>query len=356
MLKFFFINILLLLLVAAGGSYWVYDNRLTHALPIEKELHYIIKPNSSIKQVAQHLYDKKLVDYPTMWGWLAWSRWQKQAHLIKAGEYAIPVGTTPIDLLRIFVAGKSIQHRLTLLEGWNFKQMMDAINNNPHLEHRLKGMEPNAIMRELTGKAQKPEGYFYPDTYHFPLGMTDIAFLKRAHKKLLTELESAWAQRTDNTPVETKYEALILASLVEKETAKKEERTQIAGVFAQRLAKGMRLQTDPTVIYALGENYDGDIRKKDLMIDNPYNTYRYAGLPPTPIALVSRAALDAAIQPNREEHLFFVAKGQEGAHYFSASLAEHQCAVAHYQLKKGAPRKYRNFCNRNPQCFSCQAS
>ena len=260
-----------------------------------------------------------------------------QAGRLKVGEYDLPPGTTPIDLLHLFVSGKTVQYGLTLLEGWSFKQVRAAIAAQPQIVQTLAGVDDAGVMVRLGAPGMHPEGWFYPDTYHFPRGTTDVEFLRRAHTLMQETLEREWSQRSEGLPLKTPYEALILASIVEKETGVPEERPLIAAVFIGRLNKGMRLQTDPTVIYGMGDRYDGNIRKSDLLRDTPYNTYTRAGLPPTPIAMPSAAAIHAVLHPADSDALYFVATG-EGRHHFSATYEEHRAAVIKYQLGGNASR------------------
>ncbi len=335
------------------GGYWLYKYRLTAPLPLYEDVRYTVPSNSTLRQVAIELMDEGLLDYPTALAWVSLARFQKKAHRIKAGEYLIEEGTTPQQLLDIMIAGKTIQHTLTIPEGWNFRQMMAAVRKHPELVQTLGDIDNAAIMAKLGWKKRHPEGRFYPDTYHFPTGTTDVKFLQRAYKIMETELKAAWEKRSDDLPLKTPYEALILASIIEKETGAAEERPLIARVFVRRLEKNMRLQTDPTVIYALGEAFDGNIRKRDLRIKNPYNTYVYKGLPPTPIAMPGRAAIHAAVNPVESDALYFVAKGN-GSHQFSATYREHRCAVIEYQLKNKSPRRYRSQCRKYPRCAACR--
>jgi UPF0755 protein len=351
------IRLLMTLLVVggalAGGAYWIYENRLQVPLPISQDARYIISARSNLALISNELVDKGFFDYPSAWTWFAMARWQQKAHRIKAGEYAIPVGMTPQQLLDLFVEGKTVQHVLTVPEGWTFRQLLTALHNEPSLTHKLKGLDDKAVMAQLGFPNQHPEGRFYPDTYHFPLGMSDIEFLQRAYHIMAQQLKTAWEKRAPDVILNTPDEALTLASIVEKETAVPSERPQIAGVFTRRLKLGMRLQTDPTVIYALGEAYDGNIHQQDLLVNSPYNTYVYKGLPPTPIALVGKEALNAALNPAAGDSLYFVAKG-DGSHYFSATLGEHECAVIEYQLKNKAPARFRSRCHESPHCGACR--
>lgn len=290
-----------------------------------------VNPGSSVKTVARTLQQQGLVDDNRYFVWMA--RLRGQAASIQAGEYQIEVGTSPSQLLNDMVAGRMHQYSLTLLEGWSFRQMMAAIDASPYLQHRLKEMAAEEIMVQLGWEGEHPEGRFFPDTYQFPRGLTDIEFLQRAYRMMAQRLEQEWSTRAADLPLKTPYEALILASIVEKETGQPTERSEIAGVFVRRLQKGMRLQTDPTVIYGIGLRYDGNIRARDLEQDTPYNTYTRRGLPPTPIAMPGGDALHAALHPDGGESLYFVSRG-DGSHHFSASYEEHECAVKKYQKRR----------------------
>ncbi len=253
---------------------------------------------------------------------------------IKAGEYAIEPGTTPRTLLALLESGKVVQHSVTLVEGWTFREARRAIEREPHLQHTLDGQDDAAVMAALGEPDQHPEGRFFPDTYLFGKGTTDLEILRQAHARMRDELATAWAARAADLPFDSPDEALVLASLVEKETALASERPRIAGVFTTRLRKGMRLQTDPTVIYGLGERFDGNLRRADLERDGPYNTYTRSGLPPTPIALPGAEALRAAVNPDERGDLYFVATGlPDGSHEFTRTLAAHEAAVRRYLVR-----------------------
>ncbi len=353
LLAIILLNLLLLCAAAVGYGYWIYQEQLLKPLPLENELVYELPPRTGLTQVADDFQQRGLLTWPAAKLWVVLARWNQQATRIKSGEYAISAGTTPQGLLNILISGQAIQYGLTIPEGLNFRELMALVRKHPKLEQTLTGLDDAGIMEKLGYGGEHPEGRFYPDTYHFPTRTTDVSFLQRAYRKMEQELEDAWQQRVDGLPLKTPYEALILASLVEKETGDPAERPQIAGVFVRRLQQNMLLQTDPTVIYALGEAYDGNIRQADLQVDNPYNTYRYGGLPPTPIALPGRAALLAAVQPKEGDTLFFVASGN-GQHYFSANLAEHECAVIQYQIKGKNNARFRSRCQQYPQCAACQ--
>jgi UPF0755 protein len=268
----------------------------------------------------------------------AWLQWYARATgadaRIKAGEYQVPPGTTPRGLLALLVSGAVVQRSVTIVEGWTFRDLLRALERAEYLDHTLAGLDEAAIMAAL-GEADTPaEGLFFPDTYLFARGTSDVEILRQARERMRRELDAAWAGRAQDLAIATPYEALILASIIEKETALAAERPRIAGVFSERLRIGMRLQTDPTVIYGLGRNYDGNLRRADLERDGPYNTYTRAGLPPTPIALPGAEALRAAVNPDERGELYFVATGlPDGSHEFSRTLAEHEAAVKRYLVR-----------------------
>jgi UPF0755 protein len=328
--------IISLLLISITGvcTLWLWHDmqtQLNTPLQLDAQIDFYIKPGTGLKSVVNDLKARGLMKQP--YYLLFEARRQGRENSIKAGEYEIVPGTTPLQLLDQIVAGKVKQYALTLIEGWSFRQMMDAVASSEVLKQTLHDTGVKTVMAALDISDPSPEGLFFPDTYHFPKDTSDVEFLRRAYKKMQDVLASEWEQRAEGLPYETPYQALIMASLIEKETGVPHERGQIAGVFVRRLQKGMLLQTDPTVIYAMGEDYDGNIRRKDLSIDSPYNTYRYAGLPPTPIALPGLASIRAALHPEEGNTLYFVAKG-DGSHHFSETLSEHNKAVAKYQLGK----------------------
>lgn len=327
-------TLLFLLLVLGIGAVLLHMDMRQHMqqeLKLSRVEKLLVEPGMSLQTIAYLLVDKKWLSHPH---YLVFEgRRSGLANSIKAGEYLIEPGTTPAQLLDILVEGKVLQYSLTLLEGWSVKQVMQAIESSPHLRQSLQVTEPKVLMQALGYPDEMPEGMFFPDTYYFPKGTSDIEFLKRAYRTMQDILQEEWAARDSGLPYQSAYEALIMASIIEKETAVPDEYQIIAGVFVRRLQLRMKLQTDPTVIYAMGENYDGNIRRRDLSIDSPYNTYRYRGLPPTPIAIPGRAAIHAALHPAPGKSLYFVAKG-DGSHYFSETLQEHNRAVAQYQLNK----------------------
>ena len=289
----------------------------------------VIEPGSSLTAIANDLAGAGLLEHPG--SWVRQARREGVAARVHAGEYVVPAGATPRAVLDLLVAGQVRLHSVTLVEGWTYRQALAALQAHPAVVATLTKVTDESV-REAVGLGQlHPEGQFFPDTYLFARGTREVDLLRQAHERLSRELALAWDQRRTDLPLASPYEALILASIVEKETGVAGERPLIAGVFANRLRRGMRLQTDPTVIYGLGESFDGNLRKADLQRDTPYNTYTRAGLPPTPIALVGREALEAAVQPADTEALYFVATGRgDGRHYFSRTLAEHNDNVARY--------------------------
>ena len=327
------IGLVILLASLALGWFWMgYQTFLETPLHVPAQgLVLQVDKGANLRQLAHRLTQQGVLQNGDMLYWHA--RWYDQARRIRAGEFLVPPGTTPAGLLDILIAGKTIAYRLTLVEGWNFRQVLQAVRNDPVLEHTLDTMEPKAVMARLGFPGIDPEGRFFPDTYVFPRGTTDVDFLQRAYHRMQRELTQAWADRAPDVAVKTPYEALILASIVEKEASVPEERAQIAGVFSRRLKRGMKLQTDPTVIYGMGDRYQGNIRRSDLREDTPYNTYVHTGLPPTPICTPGREAIDAALHPAPGKALYFVANGG-GRHVFSDTLEQHNAAVRKYQLKR----------------------
>ncbi len=317
-----------------GVSWFMMDYHafLNQPLHVEaSEVRLSIPPGGTLRTVASELASRGLLDHPNYLVWLA--RWHKLSHRIQAGEYAIAPGITPKQFLDRLVSGRVVQHTLTLLEGWTFRQMMNAIRNHEALVHTLGDATPTQIMARLGRPDEHPEGRFFAETYHFPWHTSDLAFLKRAYRAMQRHLDAEWAQRSPGLPFKSPYEALILASIVEKETALTDEQPAIAGVFVRRLQRNMRLQADPTVIYGLGEAFDGNIRRRDLKRDTPYNTYLHRGLPPTPIAMPGLASIRAVLHPADGKCLYFVARG-DGSHVFSETLKAHNQAVRKYQTNR----------------------
>ncbi len=323
-------------LLAAAGSAWFLWNRYQTflrtplKLPAEGAVVEVTEGETAVK-LARHLQERGMISDARF------LRFHLHLHpelgRIQAGEYQLQPGITAEGLLALLTSGKVRLHGITFPEGWTFRQWRLALDSTSVLEHRTTGLSDQEVMERLGHAGEHPEGRFFPDTYLFPKGFSDLELLRRAYQRMEKELASAWAGRDRELPLGSPYEALILASIVEKETARPEERPVIAGVFIRRLRKGMKLQTDPTVIYGIGDRFDGNIRRSDLRRDTPYNTYVHAGLPPTPICMPGRESLLAAVHPAQGKALYFVARG-DGSHQFSRSLKEHNRAVRKYQLKK----------------------
>ena len=287
---------------------------------------------SSIRTLANQLIEKGHLKEKTYF--LIWGKLNRQETRLQAGEYLLTPGITLAGLLDNMIAGNVVKYNITLIEGHTFRQILEIIQQNSVITQKLANLSDEEIMQSLGHDGEHPEGRFYPDTYHISRGVTDIELLNRAYDSMQKILEEEWPKREDDLPFKSPYEALILASIVEKETAVAEERPLIAGLFVNRLRKKMRLQTDPTVIYGI-KNYDGNIRFRDLKKDTPYNTYTRNGLPPTPIAMPGREAINAVLHPDKTEYLYFVAYGDgSGRHVFSTNLKDHEKAVDLYQRKK----------------------
>ena len=329
------LGLLLVLGSFLGGWAWM-EWRSFHETPLEigeEALLFTVTPGESMNSVARRLAGQGVIGDASVLSWIA--RFKGLASRIQAGEYLISPGMTASELLDRLVSGEVTRYSLTLVEGWNFAQTLAAIHRNPVLRHTLKGLGNEAIMARLGHSGVHPEGRFFPDTYHFSRGMSDREILQRAYRKMEQVLREEWESRAEGLPYRNPYEALIMASIIEKETGLAQERGAIAGVFVRRLQKGMLLQTDPTIIYGLGAKFDGNLRRIHLNDErNPYNTYRHKGLPPTPIAMPGREAIHAALHPEEGTALYFVARG-DGSHYFSDTLEEHNRAVRKYQLKRG---------------------
>jgi UPF0755 protein len=310
---------------------WMVDYARTplNISPSSQEI--TIKPNSSLRSIAQQLETQGVI--PNAWSFVLLAKALHKEAYLQAGEYTLNKNVTPYQLLLSLNHGKTTQGSITFIEGHTFKQMQQRIAKNDALKHTIKNLSNEEFMHLLGSDIKNPEGLFFPDTYYFDRNAEDIVVLKRAHTIMQNKLEKAWQERAQGLPYKNSYEALIMASIIEKETGKASERKMIAGVFINRLRIGMRLQTDPTVIYGMGEKFDGNIRRKDLLKDTIYNTYTRSGLPPTPIAMPGLAAIEAALHPEKTSALYFVGKG-DGSHAFSSSLSEHNRAVIKYQLKK----------------------
>lgn len=290
----------------------------------------LVEKGSSLYALAYKLESLAILDWPQLW--VRYAQLGKQTG-IKAGEYQLPEKISPRDLLRLFNEGNVLQYQITLVEGLTFREILAHIHRQERVLQTLQGMGDDEIIQVLALDISHLEGWFFPDTYHWSLGDSDATILKQAHLRMRNVLEEEWQQRAENLPYNSAYEALIMASIVERETGAAFERNMIAGVFVRRLQLGMRLQTDPTVIYGMGELYRGNITRKDLNTATPYNTYMIKGLPPTPIAMPGREAIKAALHPAEGSALFFVARG-DGTHIFSDTVEQHNAAVRQYQLRR----------------------
>lgn len=327
-----FIKYLLLLSVLAviGFSAWFYYYAKTPLKLMPEAQEISIKPNSGLKSIANQLVDQKVISNALPFVILV--RILGKDTFLQAGEYTLIKNISPYQLILSLNHGKSTQGSITFIEGKTFKQMRAKLARNSSVKSTIANLNDVEIMR-LVGRGEKhAEGLFFPDTFYFDRNTEDIVLLKRSYEIMQNKLSQTWANRASGLPYKNSYEALIMASIIEKETGKSSERPMIAGVFLNRLRIGMRLQTDPTVIYGMGENYNGNIRKKDLLTDTAYNTYTRSGLPPTPIAMPGLAAIEAALHPEKTKALYFVGKG-DGSHAFTNSLVEHNQAVTKYQLK-----------------------
>ncbi len=296
-----------------------------------------IPAGSAFASISRDLAAHSYIEHPDWFRWYA--RLTGQAGSVHAGEYLIEAGTTPRQLLRMFVGGEVQLYSFTIVEGWTFRDLIASLNANDTLQVSVVYEDWPAILESLGAEVEHPEGMFLPETYRYAKGTTGVDILRQAYDLMRETLAEEWQERHENLPVNSPYEALILASIVEKETALAAERPRIAGVFTRRLEKNMRLQTDPTVIYGLGLDFDGNLTRRDLRSDTPYNTYTRRGLPPTPIALPGRAAINAALQPTAGSELFFVATGLgDGSHKFSDTKAEHDIAVREFLKRRRAMR------------------
>lgn len=327
------IAIVVLAIFGLGLNFYSYIS--SPVPPFEQPETLAIESGATLGSVTKDLHARGLIEKPLYWK--IYARLVGKANKLKAGEYQLDSGMTPQALLDLLVSGKTVQYSITIPEGWTFRQMLAAIHEHDKIRNSLKDSSDTEIMALLGYPDQHPEGRFLPETYFFSGNTADIEILRRAYRSLDQLLNREWQDREAGLPLKTPYEALILASIVEKETAVADERGMIAAVFINRLRKGMKLQTDPTVIYGMGDAYKGNIRKKDLLRDTPYNTYTRKGLPPTPIALPAASSIHAVLHPEETEALFFVASGG-GRHHFSNTYEEHREAVIKYLLGGNASR------------------
>ena len=329
-------TLFVLILLAAALAATAYDVRqqLFEPLPLAQPVIVQVPRGTGVQALLRGWQQAGVLQSSRQrWYLSMYTRLSGRAPSLKAGEYEFGYGMRAIDLVALVASGHVLMHELRIVEGWRFDQALDAVRHADALAQTLRDADAAAIMAAIGRPGMHPEGRFYPDTFRFPRGTTDVAFLKRAADAMDQALQSEWASRDLALPYKTPDEALVMASIVERETGAEGERAQIAGVFVRRLQAGMRLQTDPTVIYGLGAAFDGNLRKRDLLADTPYNTYTRKGLPPTPICLPGRAALHAALHPASGKALYFVSRG-DGTHQFSETMAEHEAAVRKYQLHR----------------------
>lgn len=332
------LGVAIALAIAGAAIYWQRANALMQAPgPHQQALELVVKPGATVRSALSELDargaigDRRAVELQ-----LRVRGWPK----IKTGRYEILAHASPQDILRQLVEGRVVLETLTVIEGWTFADMRRAVEEHPQIKVTLRGKDIASVMSAIGHPGEHPEGRFFPDTYRFAAGTTDRELFAVAYRKMAETLAAAWSARAAALPINSAYEALTLASIVEKETGLASERPRIAGVFITRLRKNMRLQTDPTVIYGLGASYDGNIRERDLRADTPYNTYTRAGLPPTPIALPSREAIEAATRPLETGDIFFVATGiGDGSHVFSTTLEAHNAAVQRYLARLRGTRR-----------------
>jgi len=325
--------VLLGLLAGLGFGGWLvwYASQPMQISGITYPVDFTVQRGVALKTASVSLHRSGVLTRP--WAFVLLARLKGQAGEIKAGSYALEHAVTPLELLRKITQGETALGKLALIEGWTFQDMRRSVAANPELRHDTQGMSDAELMQAVGASESHPEGLFFPDTYFFDKGSSELALYKRAYSAMQAHLNTQWALRAPGAsllPYRSPYEALIMASIIEKETGAPEERPQIASVFINRLRIGMRLQTDPTVIYGLGSRFDGNLRRDDLLADTPYNTYTRAGLPPTPIALPGLASIQAALYPASGKTLYFVAKGG-GRHVFSETLDAHNRAVDRYQ-------------------------
>ena len=325
-------NLFLLVLAATVGLTGWFAWYATHPLPVgQTPTSFTLEPGGSLRSIARQLTDSHVLPEP--WRFILLAKLMGQSQRIQAGSYELVTAPTPLDLLTKLTNGDVTQASLTIVEGWSVRDLRAAIARNPDLKHDTLQLSDAELLADLGLQGGRTEGLFFPDTYHFPKGSSERIVFQRAAERMRVQLAREWPQRVEGLPYKDPYEALIMASIVEKETGQSKDRPMIAAVFVNRLRKGMRLQTDPSVIYGLGDTFDGNLTKQHLLTDTPYNTYTRTGLPPTPIALPSLASLRAALHPAASPVLYFVARG-DGSSQFSSTLAEHNQAVSRYQRKQ----------------------
>ncbi|SEM87137.1 endolytic transglycosylase MltG [Nitrosomonas marina] len=324
----FLFGFVFIAILTLGWLYYHYHRNLP--LPVVP-YEFSIEPGSNLKQISNQLAHEGIL--PNNWSFILLSRLLGKESAIKAGDYRLTREISQIALLEYLIKGDIRQNEVRFIEGWTFSQFMEALYEHPNIQNTTLGLSEEEILRLIGASENAAEGLFFPDTYYVIKNSKDVDVLQRAYRAMQKHLQEAWSMRGDSLPLESPYEALILASIIEKETGLDSDRAEIAGVFINRLRIGMRLQTDPTVIYGLGNQFDGNLRKIDLQTDHDYNTYTRSGLPPTPIAMPGLASIYAAVNPATTDSLYFVAKGN-GESIFSTNLADHNRAVVKYQRQR----------------------
>ena len=327
------------LILIGVAALWQVDRFLGSVVSVPEEgTSFEVAPGTPFSRISERLAEEGIIAQPTLLR--IYARVSGKAGSVHAGEYLIRPGTTTAGLLEQFIRGDVLLYSFTIVEGWNQWDLLRALHDHPQIDAALSEADWPAFLDELGADTSHPEGLFLPETYHFPRRTSDRTVLKQAYQLMQGVIAEEWPQRSEDAPVSTPYEALVLASIVEKETARADERNRIAGVFARRLKKRMRLQTDPTVIYGIGPEFNGNLTRRDLRTDTPYNTYTRGGLPPTPIAMPGRDAIRAVLHPAQGQELYFVATGLgDGSHKFSTTKAEHDTAVAEYLQRLRSNRK-----------------
>ncbi|GHA89510.1 endolytic transglycosylase MltG [Modicisalibacter luteus] len=327
-----FVTMTVLVAALAYGAYAYWQSRLDAPVAIDEPTLYEVPRGASYHRIVRELAERGIISED--WPFRVLARLSPNSlPQLRAGEFMIEPGMSGRELIALLSSDQVVTYSLTIPEGWTFDDMRDALADASKLTQLTNDMSDEEVMAELGHPEQHPEGRFFPDTYRYHKGISDLDILRQAYDRMQAELTRAWEMRVEGLPLDSPYDALIMASLIERETGVDGERRQIAGVFVRRLERGMRLQTDPTVIYGMGDAYEGNITRADLRRATPYNTYVIDGLPPTPIALPGRAALQAAVDPAEGDSLYFVAKG-DGSHHFSRTLNEHNAAVRRYILSR----------------------
>jgi UPF0755 protein len=330
MIRILKLSIILSLIASILLTFWMVKYAKTSLKLTPQAQEITIKPKSGLKSIANQLVEQKVLR--SAWPFIVLGKVLRKEPYLQAGDYTLNKNITPYQLLLSLNHGKTTQGSITFIEGKTFKEMRAKLIQNDAIKNTIQDMSDAQVMAVVGKGEYHAEGLFFPDTFYFDRGTLDTVILKRSYDGMQAKLSKAWNNRAPNLPYKNSYEVLIMASIIEKETGKASERPTIAGVFVNRLRIGMRLQTDPTVIYGMGDQYDGNIRRKDLLKDTPHNTYTRKGLPPTPIAMPGLASIEAALHPEKTKALYFVGKG-DGSHVFSSSLIEHNRAVYQYQIK-----------------------